>query len=89
MVPPSILRTLPWARASAEGRARNDHPLRGLFLVQPFQIGQPDRFELVEREDDLDQPEGRNPCRMEHGRDRSSGNPAATLRSGHGGTSQV
>jgi hypothetical protein len=46
---------------TAEGRARNAHPLRGLFLVQPFQIGQPDRFELVEREDDPGQPAGRNP----------------------------
>ena len=48
---------------TAEGRARNAHPLRGLFLVQPFQIGQPDRFELVEREDDLDQTLDRNPLR--------------------------
>ena len=74
---------------TAEGRARNAHPLRGLFLVQPFQIGQPDRLELVEREDDPVQFVDRNSRGMEHGRDRSPGNPAATLRSGHGSTSQV
>jgi hypothetical protein len=72
---------------TAEGRARNAHPLRGLFLVQPFQIGQSDRFELIEREDDLDQLAGWNPCGVEHGRERPPGNPAATLGSGHGRTS--
>jgi hypothetical protein len=74
---------------TAEGRARNAHPFRGLFLVQPFQIGQSDRFELIEREDDLVQLADRDPRRMEHGRDRSPGNPAATLWSGHDSTSQV
>jgi hypothetical protein len=74
---------------TAEGRARNAHPLRSLFLVQPFKISQPDRFELIEREDDLDQSAGRNPGGVEHGRDRPPGDPAATLWSGHGSTSHV
>src|SRR3989304_3091618 len=74
---------------TAEGRARNAPPLSSLFLVQPFQIGQPDRFELIKREDDLDQLAGRNSCRMGHGRERSPGYPAATSWSGHGSTSQV
>jgi hypothetical protein len=72
---------------AAEGRTRNAHPLGGLFLIEPFQVGQPDRFELIERENDLDQFARWNPCRMENGGDWRSGYPAATLWSGHGGSS--
>ena len=44
---------------SPESGPRDPHPPRGLFLVQPFLVGQPDRLELVERHHDLfEQPGG-------------------------------
>jgi hypothetical protein len=32
----------------AEGLTRNVHPFGGLFLIEPFMVGEPDGFEFIE-----------------------------------------
>jgi len=67
----------------AEGRAGYVHPLRGLILVEPLEVGEPERLELVECQPYQLKSACPYPGGLEDRDVRSAGDAAAVLWSGH------
>jgi len=68
---------------SAKGLSRDVHLLRGLFLMKPFEVSQPEGFELIHGENNLLQGRERQPNRLEHCASRLVTDSSAALGSGH------
>jgi hypothetical protein len=67
----------------AEGRPRDVHPFRRLFLIHPLLIREAQRFEFVDRQHDLFELGERDASRLEIGGVRVLSDAAAKGRSGH------
>ncbi len=67
----------------AEGGPRNAHPLCGLLLVEALEVGQPDGFEFIHRQNDGFQSGQGDSLRFEKGAGRLALHPSAAKWSGH------
>lgn len=68
----------------AESLARYVHPLGGLFLIQPLQIGESNRLYLIDPEDDLTESRYRHSGGLEQHAARGARYPTTTFWSWHG-----
>ena len=59
------------------------HPAGGVFMIEPLEIGQAQRLDLVPFQVHLRQSGERNAAGLEKERVRRTGHPAAAFWSGH------
>ena len=75
---------LPGTRQNAaESLARDSHEPGGLKLGKPFNVGQAQGLEFIEREDAFLQVAQRNACRLEKDDTRERGDAAGATGTGH------